>query len=149
MRSAACGENTDPARGAEGASGLRNLILEAGMPTYEYRCRGCRHAFERFQRMSDAPVRLCPSCGERRVERLISAGGGIVFKGAGFYATDYRQPENGGREATGSETASQAGDAEAGTGMDGSRDGGENKVEGGAAASSETGDAGRGGEDGS
>ncbi len=42
--------------------------------------------------MSDAPVRVCPSCGEQQVKRLISTGGGIVFKGPGFYATDYRQP---------------------------------------------------------
>ncbi|WP_419948557.1 FmdB family zinc ribbon protein [Candidatus Palauibacter sp.] len=119
------------------------------MPTYEYRCGGCRHAFERFQRMSDAPVRLCPSCGERRVERLISAGGGIVFKGAGFYATDYRQPESGGREASGSETASDAGEAGAGAGADGSRNGGKDKGEGGGADSGAPGEQRRGGETGS
>lgn len=50
--------------------------------------------------MSDPPVRVCPSCGEEDVERLISAGGGIVFKGSGFYATDYRQAtDNGGTSA--------------------------------------------------
>lgn len=50
--------------------------------------------------MSDPPIRLCPVCGEEQVERLISSGGGIVFKGAGFYATDYRQaPEGGGESA--------------------------------------------------
>lgn len=61
------------------------------MPTYEYRCRACEHRFERFQKISDPPVKTCPSCGKRRVERLISSGGGIVFKGSGFYATDYRK----------------------------------------------------------
>lgn len=59
------------------------------MPTYEYECRECGHAFERFQSMSDAPIRTCPECGGE-VRRLISAGGGLVFKGPGFYATDYR-----------------------------------------------------------
>ena len=62
------------------------------MPTYEYRCGACGHEFERFQGINDDPVRTCPECGERAVERLISPGGGIVFKGPGFYATDYRSP---------------------------------------------------------
>ena len=62
------------------------------MPTYEYRCRACGHTFERFQKMSDDPVRTCPDCGEEAAERLISSGGGLVFKGSGFYATDYRDP---------------------------------------------------------
>ena len=50
--------------------------------------------------MSDAAIRVCPSCGEERVERLISAGGGIVFKGSGFYATDYREPADDGGKST-------------------------------------------------
>lgn len=62
------------------------------MPTYEYRCSACGHTFERFQKMSDDPVRRCPECGEDAAERLISPGGGVVFKGSGFYATDYRDP---------------------------------------------------------
>ncbi|MFQ5529391.1 MAG: FmdB family zinc ribbon protein [Gemmatimonadota bacterium] len=59
------------------------------MPTYEYRCAECGHEFERFQKMNDTPVVECPDCmGE--VQRLISSGGGLLFKGTGFYATDYR-----------------------------------------------------------
>lgn len=58
--------------------------------------------------MSDPPIRVCPSCGEEQVERLISAGGGIVFKGSGFYATDYRQaPDDGGKSAA-AETSDDA-----------------------------------------
>ncbi|HEX7049580.1 MAG TPA: zinc ribbon domain-containing protein [Longimicrobiales bacterium] len=58
------------------------------MPTYEYRCpKG--HEFEKFQRMSDPPVAVCPECGAE-AERLISAGAGLLFKGEGFYITDYR-----------------------------------------------------------
>ncbi len=62
--------------------------------------------------MSDAAVRLCPECGEKQVERLISTGGGIVFKGPGFYATDYRRGADGGGEST------------AAKGSDGGSDGG-------------------------
>ena len=59
------------------------------MPTYEYECRGCGHAFERFQGINDDPIKVCPEC-QGAVRRLISSGGGLVFKGPGFYATDYR-----------------------------------------------------------
>jgi putative FmdB family regulatory protein len=58
------------------------------MPTYEYRC-AAGHEFEQFQRMSEAPLRECPQCGAP-AERLLSAGAGLLFKGSGFYITDYR-----------------------------------------------------------
>ncbi|MEK7994972.1 MAG: zinc ribbon domain-containing protein [Planctomycetota bacterium] len=60
------------------------------MPTYEYVCRKCEHRFERFQSIKAGPVRKCPSCGKASAQRLVSAGGGIIFKGSGFYETDYR-----------------------------------------------------------
>ena len=60
------------------------------MPTYEYHCKACGHRFERMQPMSEPPVRTCPKCAKRKVERLISSGGGLIFKGSGFYITDYR-----------------------------------------------------------
>jgi putative FmdB family regulatory protein len=59
------------------------------MPTYEYECRHCGHAFEAFQSMTDKPLRKCPECGGH-VRRLIGAGAGVIFKGSGFHATDYR-----------------------------------------------------------
>lgn len=59
------------------------------MPTYEYRCTECGAEFERFQKMNDAHISECPEC-QGEVRRLISKGGGILFKGTGFYATDYR-----------------------------------------------------------
>ncbi len=63
------------------------------MPTYDYRCEACAHAFERYQPITAKPIRKCPSCGDRKVVRLIGAGGGVIFKGSGFYETDYRSEE--------------------------------------------------------
>lgn len=60
------------------------------MPTYEYKCNACGHRFELFQSMKADPVRTCPKCGKRKVERLIGTGAAVVFKGSGFYQTDYR-----------------------------------------------------------
>lgn len=63
------------------------------MPTYEYRCTGCGNAFDKFQRMSDEPVADCPACGAK-AERRISGGAGLVFKGSGFYITDYARGDS-------------------------------------------------------
>jgi putative FmdB family regulatory protein len=59
------------------------------MPTYEYRCPECGTDFEKFQKMSDEPVAECPACGAA-AQRRLSAGAGLLFKGSGFYITDYR-----------------------------------------------------------
>jgi len=59
------------------------------VPTYDYRCKSCGHTFERYQSIIAKPLRRCPKCG-KAVERLIGTGSGIIFKGSGFYATDYR-----------------------------------------------------------
>lgn len=60
------------------------------MPTYDYRCSGCGHEFEEFQSITAAPLKKCPACNKRTLQRLIGTGGGIIFKGSGFYETDYR-----------------------------------------------------------
>ena|ERR1700677_4591739 len=60
------------------------------MPTYDYECDACQHAFEEFQSMSDEHLKKCPKCGKKKLRRLLGAGAGIIFKGSGFYQTDYR-----------------------------------------------------------
>ena len=60
------------------------------MPTYEYECPDCEHTFEAFQSISAKPLKVCPECKRRKVRRLIGAGSGLIFKGSGFYETDYR-----------------------------------------------------------
>lgn len=60
------------------------------MPTYEYKCSACSHTFEQFQSMKDAALRKCPKCGKAKLERLIGIGAAVIFKGSGFYQTDYR-----------------------------------------------------------
>jgi putative FmdB family regulatory protein len=61
------------------------------MPTYEYQCSGCQHEFELYQSFSASPVTLCPECKLEKIEKKISGGAGIVFKGGGFYETDYKR----------------------------------------------------------
>jgi len=60
------------------------------MPTYDYVCGACGHALEIFQSMSESPKKKCPKCGKSKLERRIGAGAGFLFKGSGFYLTDYR-----------------------------------------------------------
>lgn len=60
------------------------------MPTYEYRCLDCGFQFEAFQKMTDEPIKVCTECGGR-TKRIISGGSGLIFKGSGFYITDYKR----------------------------------------------------------
>jgi len=78
-------------------AGVDGLSDECVMPTYEYVCEKCGHQFEVFQSIVDPPLKLCPKglCGQKkwgkgRVKRMIGSGAGVIFKGSGFYATDYR-----------------------------------------------------------
>ena len=60
------------------------------MPTYEYKCSSCGQKFEKFQSITAAPIKKCPHCGKNTAQRLIGTGAGLIFKGSGFYITDYR-----------------------------------------------------------
>jgi putative FmdB family regulatory protein len=60
------------------------------MPTYDYVCGACNHRFEEFQSITSKPLKECPQCHRKKLRRLIGPGGGLIFKGTGFYSTDYR-----------------------------------------------------------
>jgi len=62
------------------------------MPTYEYECQNCGHRMEKFQSITARAIRKCPECKKHKLQRLLGTGGGLIFKGPGFYATDYRSP---------------------------------------------------------
>ncbi len=61
------------------------------MPTYDYKCDACGHDMEVFQSITASPLKKCPKCGRNALKRLIGAGAGLIFKGSGFYCTDYRK----------------------------------------------------------
>jgi putative FmdB family regulatory protein len=92
------------------------------MPTYEYVCSKCGHQFEKFQSMRDEPLRKCPKCHKAALKRLIGGGAGLIFKGSGFYITDYKN-----------KGMAKAASAEAGPAAPAKADGG-SKAEGGAKA---------------
>jgi putative FmdB family regulatory protein len=60
------------------------------MPTYDYRCQSCSHTWEEWQSITAPPTKTCPECGKPKAERVIGPGAGLLFKGSGFYITDYR-----------------------------------------------------------
>jgi putative FmdB family regulatory protein len=80
------------------------------MPTYDYRCESCGHTFDAFQKMSDPVLVECPECGEPKLRRLIGSGAGIIFKGSGFYETDYKRSKSdaGKKEEKKSESKSES-----------------------------------------
>lgn len=87
------------------------------MPTYEYECTSskCANRFELFQSIRSRPVQKCPACGGK-ARRLISAGGGLIFRGSGFYITDYRKKEYNEKAKAENSSAAPSGDAKAGKG---------------------------------
>jgi putative FmdB family regulatory protein len=60
------------------------------MPTYDYKCDACGHKFEQLQSINAGPLKKCPECGKLKLKRLLGTGVGVIFKGSGFYETDYR-----------------------------------------------------------
>lgn len=89
------------------------------MPTYDYACRACGHEFELFQSITAPVKKKCPECGELRLERKVGTGAGILFKGSGFYETDYRsegyrkaaEAEKKSSEGTGEKTSKKDGES--------------------------------------
>lgn len=82
------------------------------MPTYDYECDACEHKFELFQGINEAVQTKCPECGKKKLRRLFGTGGAIVFKGSGFYQTDYRSESyKKGAKAEKSSTESKSGDS--------------------------------------
>jgi putative FmdB family regulatory protein len=66
------------------------------MPTYDYTCAACGHRFERFESINDDGVKPCPKCKKKKAKRMLGTGAGLIFKGAGFYTTDYKNKPSGG-----------------------------------------------------
>jgi putative FmdB family regulatory protein len=81
------------------------------MPTYEYECDGCGHAFDEFQYFSEDPLKKCPACKKNKLRRLFGTGASVIFKGSGFYETDYRSESYKSGAKAESEAAKPAGDA--------------------------------------
>lgn len=93
------------------------------MPTYDYTCDACEHTWEEFQSMSAEPTKKCPTCGKKKARRLIGPGAGLLFKGSGFYITDYRS-ENYKKGASADRSSSGGSSAKSESGSSGKSDGG-------------------------
>ncbi|MGE4618568.1 MAG: FmdB family zinc ribbon protein [Planctomycetota bacterium] len=107
------------------------------MPTYDYVCDGCSHSFELFQKVTDGVKRTCSECGEKKLRRLIGAGGGVIFKGSGFYETDYRSSEYKKRqkeESSGGSSSSSGSEKTSKGDGGGSKNSGEGKSGGGSSS---------------
>lgn len=78
------------------------------MPTYDYRCSSCGYTFEEFQKMTDPLLTTCPRCSTPSLERLIGGGAGLLFKGSGFYLTDYKKSGTSAASASGASSSSES-----------------------------------------
>ena len=97
------------------------------MPTYEYECQGCGHNFEEFQYMSDKALKKCPKCSKMKLQRLIGSGAGIIFKGSGFYETDYKRKEQPRPASEAKAESSSAGESKSKADTSAKSSGGESK----------------------
>ena len=109
------------------------------MPTYDYQCDACDHKFELYQGINDEKKRKCPECGKLKLRRLIGTGAAIVFKGSGFYQTDYRSESYNKAKA-----ADKPSDGGGGSGSSESKSGGESKASGSSSSSGEAKSSGKG-----
>jgi putative FmdB family regulatory protein len=91
------------------------------MPTYEYECEACGHEMEVFHSIMAKPLRKCPKCGKSKLKRLIGTGAGVIFKGSGFYETDYRSDNY--KAGAKAETDKSSGKSEGSGGKDGAKGG--------------------------
>jgi putative FmdB family regulatory protein len=70
------------------------------MPFYEYKCSNCGFELEELQKMSDEPLKKCPECGKNTLQKLLGTGGGLIFKGSGFYLTDYKKKSSSSQDSS-------------------------------------------------
>jgi putative FmdB family regulatory protein len=89
------------------------------MPTYDYKCEACNHTWEEFQSIKAEPTKKCPSCGKKKAQRLIGGGAGLIFRGSGFYLTDYRSDAYKKSAAADSQSQSDSGKSTSDSGSSG------------------------------
>lgn len=100
------------------------------MPTYEYQCDACEHNFDDFQSINDKPLKKCPKCGKSKLRRVFGTGAAILFKGSGFYQTDYRSESYKAAAKAEQEAAKPATDAKDSANGKADKAGGETKTSG-------------------
>jgi len=98
------------------------------MPTYDYKCDKCGHELEIFQSITAKPLKKCPECGKKGLRRLVGAGAAVIFKGSGFYCTDYRKgspgpPTEKPPDSRNAPTTSESGDSKTSSGSDAKENG--------------------------
>lgn len=111
------------------------------MPTYDYECDACQHTWEMFQRIVENPIKKCPECGKKKARRLFGTGSAVMFKGSGFYETDYRSDSYKKGEKAAKDSKSKAseskGDSSSKSG-DKKSSGGDSKPSGGSSKKSDS-----------